>query len=449
MTLSDLQRLALTNSPTLRQAAAEVEAARGAAVQAGLYPNPNVGYEGDTMNQGATAGMQGAYIEQTIKTAGKLKLAQAAALMDLHNAELAFRRTQVDVMTQVRQNYFAVLVALETLKVTRALSRFTEEVYRIQIDQVKGEQAAPYEPLQLRVLAVQARGALVQARNRYTAAWKQLTAALGLPGMPPTELGGRVDVHLPLYRYEEVLARVLSQHTDVLAAQNTLHKARYDLRLAQVTPIPDVDVRVMVQKDFTTPPFLGATSVQIGVPVPIWDRNQGHIMQAQGNLLRAAEEAHRVRSDLVQRLAEAFEQYENNRVLLDYYRTQILPDQVRAYRGVYERHDKDPDRVSFGDIVNAQQILASTVTTYVSVLGGAWAAVVEVAGLLQTNDLFQVADEHCVAPVPALDQLLELPCCHPCSPVRDPALRQADGSWPAAPGGLQDDPQRSSKPEPR
>ncbi len=43
MNLADLEQLALEHNPTLAQAAAQVEAARGRAVQAGLYPNPTVG----------------------------------------------------------------------------------------------------------------------------------------------------------------------------------------------------------------------------------------------------------------------------------------------------------------------------------------------------------------------------------------------------------------------
>src|SRR5262249_33754921 len=42
--LADLQQLAAANSPALRQAASDVEAARGLMIQAGLYPNPTVGY---------------------------------------------------------------------------------------------------------------------------------------------------------------------------------------------------------------------------------------------------------------------------------------------------------------------------------------------------------------------------------------------------------------------
>jgi outer membrane protein, heavy metal efflux system len=421
LALADLERLAMTNNPALRQAAADVEAARGAAIQAGLPPNPSLGFEGDQMGSSGTAGQIGGFVEQVIKTAGKLKLARAAAEMDLANAEQAFRAAQNDVMSQVRSGYFAVLVARENVRAAKALARFTDEVYRVQVEQVRsGQLAAPYEPLQLRVLAVQARGALVQAQNRHAAAWKQLTAALGILGMPPRELAGRVDAPLPLFHYDQVLTTILARHTDVATARNSVLRARYNLRLAQITPVPDVDVRVAVQKDYTGSPVLTQVGVQVGVPVPVWDRNQGNIIQAQANLLRAVEQEHRVRTDLTSRLAEAFERYENARTLLDYYRLNILPDQVRAYRGVYERHNLEPDRVSFGDVITAQQTLATTITSYLVTLGSAWTAVVDVANLLQTPDLFQLGQEQCVAPVP---ELAPLPCCHPncpapaCAPV--------------------------------
>src|SRR5581483_792259 len=124
----------------------------------------------------------------------------------------------------------------------------------------------------------------------------------------------------------------------VLTARNTLRKNEYNLKLAQVTPVPDVDVRWVVQKDYTGPPFIVNTSLQVGFNIPVWDRNQGGIIQAQGNLVSATEEEHRVRDALTATLADAFERYETNRVLLEYYRDQILPDQVRAYRGVYQRY---------------------------------------------------------------------------------------------------------------
>ena len=180
--------MAQEGNPAIRQAMHDIEAARGAAIQAGLYPNPVFGYEADNINQGLTAGQQGAFIQQTIKTAGKLKLAQAAASVDVLNAELALKRTQIDIASQVRSNYFAVLVAYETFKSAYALATFTDEAYSIWTEQVFAQQAAPYEPLQLRVLSFQARGYLLQARNR-DAAWKQLAASLGTPAVPRSSKG--------------------------------------------------------------------------------------------------------------------------------------------------------------------------------------------------------------------------------------------------------------------
>ncbi len=86
------------------QAAAAVESAQGNAIQVGLPPNPSFGFEADTIGSGGTAGQQGAKYEQLIKTAGKLKLAQNAALMDVVNAQVALRRAQ-DAEASSRQMF--------------------------------------------------------------------------------------------------------------------------------------------------------------------------------------------------------------------------------------------------------------------------------------------------------------------------------------------------------
>ena len=116
--LSDLQKIALTSSPKIKQAVAAVAAARGSAIQAGLYPNPDFGYEGDTMQTNGTAGYQGGYIQQTIVTASKLPTARQAALMDVRITELSLRKAETDLSREVRNGYFAVLVADQVVKST-------------------------------------------------------------------------------------------------------------------------------------------------------------------------------------------------------------------------------------------------------------------------------------------------------------------------------------------
>src|SRR5262249_22280135 len=157
-------------------------------------------------------------------------------------------------------------------------------------------------------------------RNRYVSAWKQLAASLGLAGLPLTQVAGKVTMAMPRFDFDKASARVLSQHTDVRTAANAVQKAQYVLNLARAANIPDIDVRVAILQDASAPPHGITPSVTVGVPIPLWNQNQGGILQAQGGLLRASEESHRVRTDLSQKLADAFERYDNNKHLLEHYR---------------------------------------------------------------------------------------------------------------------------------
>jgi cobalt-zinc-cadmium efflux system outer membrane protein len=200
----------------------------------------------------------------------------------------------------------------------------------------------------------------------------------------------------------------------VLTARNGIEKARYNLKLAQVAPVRDVDVNMGVLKDMSLAPKQVTPTLTLGVPIPLWDRNRGAIMAAEGALIRASEEPHRVELNLTNALAVAYANYKNNLDALEYYRVYILPDQVRAYRGAYDRRQIDPN-ASFGDVVAAQQTLASNVTSYLQTLGQIWTSVTSVADLIQTDDLFEFARPEAVPPLPDLEPLTRLPCCHPCA----------------------------------
>jgi hypothetical protein len=79
-TLSDLQRIAAENSAELRQASSDVQAARGAMIQAATYQNPVVGVGVQPSNDNSTAGAFGLQFNQNISMGGKMKLNTAAAL---------------------------------------------------------------------------------------------------------------------------------------------------------------------------------------------------------------------------------------------------------------------------------------------------------------------------------------------------------------------------------
>src|SRR5262249_24572252 len=154
-------------------------------IQARAYPNPSVGWQQDPSNNGSTGGLFGVYVDQVIRTYGKIKLTTAAAERDLRNAELALKRARSDLATSGRTAYYSLLVARETGRVTLALARFADEIYRIQAGlTIAGGFSASYEPASLRAQSYTIRLAYKQAVANYLYAWKQLVAAVGLRQLP-------------------------------------------------------------------------------------------------------------------------------------------------------------------------------------------------------------------------------------------------------------------------
>ena len=86
LSLAQLEQIALANSPIIVQAQADITVAMGQAIQAGVYPNPVLGYEADTVGSAGTRNYQGVFGTQTIKTANKLGLARSVANVNVTNA---------------------------------------------------------------------------------------------------------------------------------------------------------------------------------------------------------------------------------------------------------------------------------------------------------------------------------------------------------------------------
>jgi len=390
LSLTELQSIAAENSPLLRQARADVRAAYGPVVQAGLYPNPVLGWQADQWQPGSgptnNSGQQGAFISQLLVLPAKLTLAQAVAGFDYVNALVALRRAEVEVATQVRDAYFALLVARQSVEINRLLARSLDEVYRLQLLQVAAGEAAPYEPLQLYAQTLQARNALLRAENAYRAAWQQLAAALGLPELAPAPLAGTAEAMPPVFDLSELQSRVLSQHTEVLAARNTLEQARVHLRLQQLTPLPDLETYFNVGHDNSN--GNDQFQLQLGVPVPVFNRNQGNIRQAQGRVARAAAHVRTVENALLAQLAEAYARYRSNLEVAAHYREEILPSLNQAYQAIVRRYQVEPQQVGFNEIVLAQQNLAAALHDYLAALDAQWQAVVDLANLGQLDDLY-------------------------------------------------------------
>jgi cobalt-zinc-cadmium efflux system outer membrane protein len=402
MGLEELQQLTRDNHPGVRAAAAAVETARGLMIQAGLPPNPNFGYEADTVRTALTNGYHGAYIQQTIITARKLGLAAEAAAVDHANASLNLQKVWYSAISEVRRQYFNTLSARQRLQLAEGLLTLSDRAYQTQIELVKAGEAAAYEPLQLRVLTTQARATVVQAQQDSLAAWRSLAAAVGVPSLPHSALAGRIDCKVPEVDYDTAVARMIAVHTDLQTARNLVGKNRTLVTLADRTPIPDVNVGVVIQHDYTFNPGTTTYNLVLGGAIPVFNQNQGNRVATRADLVKSTHTVNDTQNQLIGQLAPVFSKYQANRQLASSFRTDALADQVRAYRGIYQRYHTDPTGIGFNDIIVAQQTLAATLTQYLSILQAQWQGTVDVGELLQVDDLFQLGPTVEVAQIPAI-----------------------------------------------
>jgi len=395
LSLAELESLALANSPAIKRAGADAETGYGQVIQAGLRPNPTTGYQVDQVQpdlkipEGSTAsgaGQHGAFINLLIKTAGKLALAQKIAGFDYINALVAVRAARVSATTQVRSAYFTALVAQETLAVNKALADMADELYGLQLKRVAAGVDTGYEPLQVYAQAIILRNAHAQGEATARSAWKQLAAAVGQPDLPQAPLAGKASAAPPAIDEEAARAWILERHTELLTARNTLAQGQTNLLLQKKLPVPDLSTNQYHQYDNAAQVY--QFGVQLGVQLPIFDRNQGNIRSAQSRIVSNGLALESTRNDLFGRLAEAHGRYRANALAVANYRDRILPSQTQAYRAIVRRYQAEPDKVSFGDIVLAQQNVTQAMQSYLTALDAQWRAVVDVANIVQIDELY-------------------------------------------------------------
>ena len=100
-------------------AAARISEVRGDQRQAGLWPNPVVGYSGEEMGNRGTTGMQGGFVWQKIVTARKLKLASQVAAGRVAEQQHLAMVSRTRVLNGVRIRFYDTLVAQQRVDLTQ------------------------------------------------------------------------------------------------------------------------------------------------------------------------------------------------------------------------------------------------------------------------------------------------------------------------------------------
>ncbi|NUQ65962.1 MAG: TolC family protein [Pirellulales bacterium] len=383
MTLAELEAIALERNPTLQQAAMQVEAFRGEYLQAGLHPNPVIGYQAEEIGDQGTAGQQGGFVEQEIVTAGKLGLRRRVAGHAVAEAQSLLAAQRQRVLNDVRSGYYDVLAAQRVVEVSEEIVRIQEKGAETTRQLLEAKEVSRVDLLQANVEAESARLKRSTARNRLEAAWRRLTAVLGAPGMPMPRLDAVRESDMAQLEWQESFDRLLSSSPELAAAKARVDRARCEVARQCADRVPNVGVLGAVRYDNAEQQTLA--SVQVGMPLPVFNRNQGNIYRAQSELVAAQAEVDRLELQLYNRLAEAFERYRNSQTQITRYTSEILPSAQQAMELVAQGYRQG--ELSYLELLTSQRTFADVNLDYLESLQQFWTSTVAIEGMLLTGGL--------------------------------------------------------------
>jgi cobalt-zinc-cadmium efflux system outer membrane protein len=381
--LADLEQMAAEHNPTLRQAAAKIEAAHGRAVQAGLYPNPTVGYSGEEIGNEGRAGEQGAFIDQMIVTAGKLRLSRQKFCLEVRQAEAQAVAQQYRVINGVRMRFFQLLAMQRLLEVREELLRVADDAVRTTEEMANVGQANRPDLLQARIEAREQRVALQNSLARYEAAWQQLAAFLGVPELPLARLDGDLTQGCDIPTREATWSHLREASPEIHFARSEVTRSQIGLRREEVEPIPNVNIRGGTQYNFETNHTQALA--QVYLRVPLYDRNQGNIRTARASVSRAVAEIVRVELDLQRRLAKTYAHYKTAKATAELYGSQNLPDAKESYQLYLESFRER--RAAWPQVIIALRNYFRISADYVEALAELRRAEVAILGLLLVDGM--------------------------------------------------------------
>ncbi len=389
--LEDLEQMALAGNPTLKQAEAELRVATGRKQQAGLYPNPTIGYTGEEIRGGfARGGQQGFFVEQTLVLGGKLGKARQVFEQERVQAEAEAEEQRFRVLNAVRRLYYQALAAQEMVALDQELAKLAAEAVTTTRQLHNVGQADLPDVLQAEIEQQQAELAVIVEQNTQERIWRALAATVGNPGLKPMPLAGSLEAELPALDADQWLQALISDSPAVKIARAGVARAEAMTARASAQPIPDLKVRAGLQQNRelmeTTGRAVGLQwFAEVGVEIPIFNRNQGEVAAARAERERSLEEVRRVELVLRERSASLWSMYKSSRALAERYRDQMLPRAQKAHQLYLAKY-----RIvaaSYPQVLIAQRTRFQLQREYIDALTGVWTNAIALRGFLLTDGL--------------------------------------------------------------
>jgi cobalt-zinc-cadmium efflux system outer membrane protein len=358
--------------------------ARGQLIQAGKYPNPRLSYSEEAIGtKQAAPGNLVIQASQEIVTNGKRRLDLAVARQGTDVASIALLGRKFDVLARVRRGYFDYLAWQHTVEANERIVASLEKSVAILREQVEVVKDRPRVDL-VRAQSVleEARTSLGRNRANLDASWRQLTAEIGVPGLKAPEAFAPRD-STPRWEDERVLARVLAANTDLQQAAAEAERGRLEFERARADVVPNVTVGGGFARNFAENEIGGVVSIE--TPLPLWDRKQGRIREAEARWARARAAQVTAANRLIRDTAEALGRYQAALRHVEGLDKQVIPRLEESARLVRESYQARAAQITFTDVLLAEVALNEARLRLEEARRDLWRAVADLQGLMQLD----------------------------------------------------------------
>ncbi|TFG94041.1 MAG: TolC family protein [Myxococcales bacterium] len=366
--LGDALAAALLRNPELAAEAYEVRAREAALVQAGAYPNPTLSVEvEDFAGSGEYRGFQNAQttvlLGQLIELGGKrvTRLGLATAERDLASWDYEARR--IDVLVRVASAFVDVLAAQERHRLADEALELARAMQRVASLRLRAGVGSPAEEIRAGVEVDVAGVEREHTEHELVAARQQLAATWGGEAARFERAEGDLEA-LPSVPSMQDLARQLEVGPGVARWQAELAQRDALLQRAKSDRVPDVTLRAGPRR-LSGP---GDTDVvmELLVPLPLWNRNQGAVAEAEHRLAKLAAQTRAARVRAVTELATARVGLEASSEEATLLRTRVLPGTERAVEAL--RRCYEAGRSAQIEVLDAERSRLAAREQYLSAL---------------------------------------------------------------------------------
>ena len=385
LTIDQIEAMALQCHPSIQRASALVNAARGRAYQVGLGPNPNAGFEGQQLGSNGQAEQYGVLLGQEFVVRDKLRLNRATVLQEVRQLEQDLYAQQQRVLTDVRIAFYRALRAEKQVQVNLELVEISKKAVTVAEALFKAKEVGRVDSLQASIEIESAKIQLQNAENRYQAAWQELSSVSGQSMLVPQPLNGDLFGAQLTLEFEQELSRLEQQSPELHAILATIDQARTNLRRQQIEVRPNVTVQGLFNWRDNGANGDPNAAIAVSIPIPVKNRNQGAIQEARFQISAAQHQFTQRQLDLRQRLANAFERYNNARGQADRYREQILPmaeQTLDLTRRAYEAGE-----IGFINLLTVQRTYVQSRLATLEIAEALRVAETEIQGLMLRDNL--------------------------------------------------------------